>query len=163
MNTRFSIGGLFKSADNWLLAVLGVMGMSFFAQTWNYRPSAAMFPRLVSAIVAVLCLYQLGENIWTALAGKSLPGKKAREDAPAAVAWYWVAIAMSAYLALIYIVGFNLATFLFLLAFPPLVGYRRWTVIVPVALVLTVAVALSFGSILHVLLPQGMLGSLLGW
>lgn len=163
MNTRFSVRGFVQCADNWLLASLGVMALSFFTQTWNYRTAAAMFPRLVSMIVAVLCIYQLGENVWTALAGKDQTGKKARGGTAVAIAWYWAVLAMVVYLAMIVIIGFNLATLAFMIGFPPLVGYRRWVVISVVAIVMTVSVALSFGSILHVQLPGGWLGSVMGW
>ena len=139
------------------------MAVSFFAQTFNYRTSAAMFPRLVSMIVAALCIYQLGENIWTALGRKSQTGKKSKGGIAVAIAWYWVVLAMVVYLAMIVIIGFNLATLAFMVGFPPLVGYRRWVVIGIVGLVMTVSVALSFGSILHVQLPGGLLGSVMGW
>jgi hypothetical protein len=163
MNTRSSIRELLKSADNWLLAFLGVMSVVFFVDTWHFRPAAAMFPRLIAGIVAALCIYQLGENIWTWWAGKSPAGKKAKEQQEVAIAWYWIALAIALYLVLILVIGFNPATLVFLLVFPRLVGYRRWSVTVPVAIVLTVAVAFSFGSMLHVQLPVGLLGSAMGW
>jgi hypothetical protein len=70
---------------------------------------------------------------------------------------------MGAYLALIVVIGFNLATLVFMILYPPLIGYRRWVVIVPFAVIMTAAVAYCFGSILHVQLPIGILGSALGW
>ncbi len=163
MNTRSPIRGFLKSADNWLLGFLGVMGIVFFADTWHYRPAAAMFPRLIAGIVAILCIYQLGENVWTYWTGTRPGGKKATEQQKGVIAWYWIVLAIALYLVLILVIGFNPATFVFLLAFPRLVGYRRWIVTVPVAVVLTVAVAFSFGSVLHVQLPVGLLGSAMGW
>jgi hypothetical protein len=86
-----------------------------------------------------------------------------KSETLAGIAWYWVVLAMGIYLALIPIIGFNPATLVFMTAFPPLVGYRRWVVIIPFAVVMTVAVAYSFGTILHIQLPIGILGSALGW
>ncbi len=163
MKTSTSLGGLFKKADTWLLTGLAVMGIVFFFDTFHYRPAAALFPRIVSGVVAILCLYELGGTVWAAVRGKPLAEKRRKEEAPTAIAWYWVALVMALYLALIPLVGFNLATLAFMLAFPPLVGYRRWIVIVPFAVIMTVAVAYAFGSILHVMLPTGLLGSALGW
>lgn len=153
---------LFKTADNWLLAGIAVMAFIFFLQTWNYRTSAAMFPRLVSALVAFFCLYQLFENGLAAWRGKDSTRKKAGPERVVALAWYCVALAITAYLALIVVVGFNIGTLVLMIAFPPFIGYRRWVVIVPTAVILTLVVAYSFGSILHVQLPEGILGSLVG-
>lgn len=162
MKSTTSLGGLFKRVDTWLLAMLAAMGIVFFFDTFHYRAAAALFPRIVSVAVAVLCLYELGGKIWTVLRGKPLAEKKRKDDAPAAIGWYWVALAMGAYLALIPLVGFNLATLAFMIAFPPLIGYRRWIVTLPFAVIMTVAVAYSFGTILHVQLPIGLLGAALG-
>ena len=113
--------------------------------------------------VAVLCLYELGGKIWAVVRGKPVAEKIRKADSPAAIGWYWVVLALAAYLALIPLIGFNLATLAFMIAFPPLVGYRRWIVIVPFAIIMTVAVAYSFGTILHVQLPTGLLGQAMGW
>ena len=162
MDTQSAVRKLFKSPDNWMLAIFSVMAIAFFFDTWHFRAAAALFPRLVSGIVAVLCLYGLGESIWTAVRGKA-PARKAKAEGPRAIAWYWVVLTMAAYLALIVVIGFNLATLAFMILFPPLIGFRRWVIIVPFAVIMTAAVAYSFGSILHVQLPIGILGSALGW
>ncbi len=162
MNTRSSLRGFVHSPDNWLLALLGVMALSFFAQTWGYRAAAATFPRLVSMIVAVLCILLLAEKIRTARAGAGQTGKS-KGGSAVAIAWYWVVLTMVAYFAAMLIIGFNLATLAFMIGFPALVGYRRWAVIGIVAIAMTAAVALGFGSFLHVQLPGGLLGNVVGW
>lgn len=149
-----------KNGDNLLLAGLAAVALVFLIQTGDYRPAAAMFPRLVSIVVIGLCFYQLGENAWTFFGGKPLKTKKkATEESVPGMAWYWIFLSVLVYFGLIYVLGFVLSTALYLLAFPVLVGYRRWVTIAVVAVVMTLLVHFSFGSILHVPLPEGMVGS----
>ncbi len=161
MNPR-QLREFFSSADTWLLAGIGALAVIFFAMTFSYRPAAAFFPRVVTVIVAVLCLYELAMNVRTARAGQLVPRDKS-EEAAQGIAWYHALLAIAAYCALIYGLGFVLATLVFLIGFPPLIGYRRWVVIVITAAVLTVLVEVSFVRFLHVSLPKGWLPTLFGW
>ncbi len=162
MNTRQPIREFFSSADTWLLAGLGTLAVVFFAMTFSYRAAAAFFPRVVTVIVAVLCLYELAMNVRAARAGQ-LAQRDKSEEGGRGIAWYHALLAIAAYCALIYVVGFDLATLVFLIGFPLRVGYRNWIVVVITAVVLTALVEISFVRFLHVPLPKGLLGALLGW
>ncbi|GEM_PF-2193083 len=161
MHTRQTIGEFLKNADNWLLGALGAMAVVFFVQTFGYRPAAALFPRIVSTVVAALCFYELGVNLWTFLAARSKTRPRG-DAARGGAAWYWVFLSLVIYVGLIYLVGFNFATAIYLIAFPIMVGYRRWAIVLVTAIVLTVLVDVGFGRFLHVPLPAGLLGGLLG-
>ncbi len=153
---------MLASADAWLLAGLGALAIVFFVMTFNYRPAAALFPRIVTIIVAALCIYELGVSLRAALAGQ-LAAREQREEVARGLRWYHALLAIAAYCALIYVLGFDLATLAFLIVFPPLTGYRRWIIIVIAAVVITVLVEVSFVRFLHVPLPKGWLPTLLGW
>ncbi len=155
------IDTLLKDADNWLLVILGGMAVVFFVQTWQYRPAAALFPRIVSFVVAALCFYELGVNFWAARSAAS-KGGETEHAAQSGLAWYWAFASLLAYLFLIAIIGFDLATVAYLFAFPVLVGYRRWVVIALTAVIVTVLVDISFGRFLHVPLPPGLVSTWLG-
>ena len=162
MNIRQPIRAFFASADTWLLAGLGALALVFFAMTYSYRPAAAFFPRIVTIIVAVLCFYELAMNLRAALAGQLAQRDKSEESAQG-IAWYHALLAIVVYCASIYLFGFDLATLLFLIGFPLRVGYRNWIVILITAIVLTAVVEIGFIRFLHVPLPKGLLGALLGW
>ena len=63
----------------------------------------------------------------------------------------------SRYVAMIVLLGFPIATLMYLLACPRLMGYPRWKVLIPYAVLLTSAVFLAFAYVLHVRFPQGLL------
>jgi putative tricarboxylic transport membrane protein len=153
---------LLVSADTWLLAGLGALALVFFAMTFQYRAAAALFPRIITVIVAALCIYELGVSLRAALAGQ-LIAREQREEVARGIRWHHALLAIAAYCALIYVLGFDFATLAFLIGFPLLTGYRRWIIIVIVAVVITVLMEVSFVRFLHVPLPKGWLPALLGW
>ncbi len=160
-SNRDIVGELLRDADNWLLVILGGMGVVFFILTWQYRPSAAFFPRIVSFVVAALCFYELGVNFWTARSAVSKEGET-DHAVQQGLAWYWAFASLLVYFFLISLVGFDLATVAYLFVFPVLVGYRRWVVIAITAVVVTALVDVSFGQFLHVPLPPGLINAWLG-
>jgi hypothetical protein len=161
VSTRRIISGLLSDADNWLLVILGGMAVVFFILTWQYRPAAAFFPRIVSFVVAALCSYELGVNFWTARSAAP-KGGEAKPAVQQGLAWYWAFASLLAYFLLISLAGFDVATVAYLFVFPVLVGYRRWVVIAITAVVVTVLVDASFGQFLHVPLPPGLINAWLG-
>lgn len=156
---RRAISAWIKGADNWLLLGVGVLASVFFAQTFNYKPSAALFPRVVSVVVAALCLYQLGSNVWEKRISN---GASAAASSASGLAWHWTFLSLLAYVGLIALIGFLWATALYLLGFPILMGYRRWRVLLIVTVVMTLLVEFSFNRFLHIPLPEGMIQSLMG-
>ncbi len=161
MITKPNAAQFFKSWDNLLLAGGAVVAFILLLQTGDYRPAAALFPRIVTIVVIVLCLYQLGENAWAFFRGQaSKKKKKEAPEAPAGMAWYWIFLTIVAYFVLIEVLGFLLATAIYMVGFPVLLGYRRWVIILAVMILLTASVGYSFGTILHVPLPEGMISSL---
>ena len=153
MQKRFEL--IVKAPDNWILSVLGTLGVVFFSQTYGYRTAAALFPRLVSMVVASLCFYQLGENIWRVLSkgtmGEEKPGK-ARHG----LAWFWCLGIVIVYYGLIHLIGFVLGTGVFLVIFPIASGYRRWLIALIVAVTTAIATVLSFSVLLQLPLPEGI-------
>lgn len=146
----------------YLLITFSLVGVVFFLMTWSFSPTAALFPRIVTFVVGVLSLYTLAG--WLRARYKKEKGEKAAPDSSpgAGMAWYVSLSAMVAYFILIYVAGFVLATLIYLLALPLMMGYKRKVTAAVVAVIFAVIIYFSFGAILHVPLPAGWLGKLLG-
>ncbi len=141
-----------------LMFVLGAFAAIFFVDTFNYNPTAALFPRVIS-IFSILCV------VWTILRrivtlsrsspGTSEPAEARKEDT---MRWYTSAGTMVAYFILIHILGYTLTTLLYLVAIPVLLGYRKYKIIFLVGILWTVSFVAVFGYFLHTRIPGGLLG-----
>ncbi len=149
-----------KSQENWLILFLGSLAAYFFIKTFSYRPAAALFPRIVSAIVAILSFYHLAENIWKALK-KQPEAEITVAEIPVCLPWYGSFVLILLYLLLIYLIGFVFATGLFMIFFPVAAGYRRWPVIITTALATALLIDLSFNRLLQIQLHEGILFTML--
>jgi hypothetical protein len=138
------------------LAVLGfcaiVLGLTFTFDTipaaLTHGMSAAAFPRLLLAVIAVLVL----ALAWSAR-GRA---DEVREPVPAMV--YYTAAAMLAVMGVLWLAGFYVAAVAAIVGIGMLWGERRW------ALLLASGVGLAFGLYLlftkgfGILLPRGLIG-----
>lgn len=147
---------IIKSQENWLILFLGSLAVYFFIKTFSYRPAAALFPRIVSAIVALLAFYHLAENIGKAFK-KQPEAHKTAAELPVCLPWYGSLVLVLLYLLLVYLVGFILATGLFMIFFPLAAGYRRWPVIIVTAVATALLIDLSFNRFLQIQLHEGIL------
>ena len=66
-------------------------------------------------------------------------------------------IGVLCYIAIVYFLGFVVASTLFITIATMVGGYRRWTVVVPSAIFVSVCLRLIFRYGLHVQLPEGLL------
>jgi hypothetical protein len=148
-----------RNSENWILSILGAFGVVFIVQTYGYRPSAALFPRLVGMVVAFLCFYQLGENVWLTVSGRPDKTEKS-ERAAQGLTWHWSFLLILLYFGLICLIGFVWGTGLFLIFFPFAVGYKRWVATLIVAVVTSILIEVSFSVFLQIPLPSGVLWTL---
>ena len=148
-------------------AVFGIFAAAFLAQTWSYNPTAALFPRIVSAAVVLLVVYLISGRL---LAARPKGPRPASGDSSSAAApeapqrpatpvlnWPAALVSFVAYFLLIYLVGFGIATLFYGLAMPYLMGYRNRLVTIAFALSLSLALVLGFGRLFSVPLPKGIL------
>ena len=136
--------------ESLLLLILCGFALAFLLETTTLGPTAALFPRLV----AEATLLALVTGLAFLFLSSSAPTTKRR---PAATS-FGAAIALQAgYVAMVILLGFPIATLMYLLACPRLMGYQRWKILFPYAVLLTSAVFLAFAYILHVRFPRGLL------
>jgi len=148
-----------SNLEGFLLLILGAFAASFLVQSWELGQTAAMFPRLVAgASLALLALVTAFE-----LMGKGSARKKPLEAvttrAPDAILWPVALAVQIGYIALVVLVGFSLATLIYLMGSPLQMRYRRWGVLGAFAILLTATVVASFTYLFHVRLPEGLLWS----
>ena len=153
---------LFLDPDIVLMAVLGVFAGAFLLETRAYNPTAALFPRLVSIFSLVLIVWTIAQRCLTLRRkARSSPDTKAEAGTKAegALAWYWSLATMVGYFVLIYVLGFNLVTLIYLLVLPVLLGYRRYKIVLITGVLSTVAFVTVFSYVLHARIPEGIVAS----
>ncbi len=153
-----------------LLVIIGGLALVFFAQTFTYEGTiTGLFPRIVSSLVILMVAYLL------VFKSREMPGSaqdkagdgqvgawgKSTTDLHPMMKWQVSVLLMIAYFALIYLIGFGIATFLYALAIPVLLQYKNKLVTVIFALVTAVLLVVLFGVLLYVPLPQGLIFELL--
>jgi hypothetical protein len=142
--------------ESLLLIVLGGFALLFFISSKDSNPTAALFPRLVSA--AALLLLACDLFLGGVKSGKPPVAKEEPETHPQSSAWLPAMGLQTGYLIFIYLIGFIPATFLFLLAAPWQMRYRRRPIIALHAILLTLAIFASFQWLFNVRLPKGFVG-----
>jgi hypothetical protein len=153
-------GQVVKNSENWVLAVLGALGTVFFIQTFHYRFSAGLFPRIVNTVLAFLCFYRLYKNIKEASIGRTA-GEEKTGPVGTGLRWYWSFVITVLYFGMICLIGFVWATGLFLLTFPIAAGYKRWMIVFIVAVATALLTEIIFSMFLQLSLPKGILFTLI--
>ena len=116
----------------------------------------AFYPRIVLGITALLSAALVVQALYAARRSGATAPDDARPNYALVVTSFAV---FGGYVAVLPLLGFRIATVVFLLALPPLLerprGSRAWAVMVIVALVTSFATFHLFQDYLSVLLPRG--------
>jgi hypothetical protein len=150
-----------------------VVGLALAAAMWVYigridyaaRPGQLgpdTWPKMALGLMAAVCLFEIvrgfvrGAAVTRGVA--DLLANPEEEQGGASHPWLLVGgiVLVSVYAVLVPVLGFLLATFLFLGAFMYLGGYRRHAAIWSISAAATVAVGLLFLRVAYVSLPRGM-------
>jgi len=129
--------------------------------TWDYNPTAALFPRWVAIASVLLGL----ASVATQLHGEQKPRAQGYDEdfpqpGPGAIPWPAVLALQAGYIFAIYLLGFTEATLLYLIVGPIQMHYRRWGIIAVQALFLTIIISGSFIWFFNIRLPKGVLWTL---
>jgi hypothetical protein len=148
------------------VAVATIAGFSglFLFQTYQYGHRAALFPRVVSLTVLFLTGFFIVSRLRRAMAKQKSAAKEeparvkiaGELDRAAGVNWLVTLSAATAFFILIYLVGFGLATFIYVAAHLYLAGYRRHSVVFLFAMAMAVLIV-GTGYLFSIPLPQGLL------
>jgi putative tricarboxylic transport membrane protein len=141
-----------------LLIILCGFALAFLLETTRLQQTAALFPRLVAEVslfVFVIALaFRLLKNSETAV---QQPVSISAKKPPNATSFGAVLTLQAAYLAAVFLLGFPIATLMYLVVCPRFMGYQRWRILLPYSVLLTSAVFLAFAYVLHVRFPGGLL------
>lgn len=124
------------------------------------------WPRAILVLLAAVCVYQLVKSLLSPEARSAegmlqhylnkAAGSDTAENAPPSAARLLLGVgATVAYVLLVDVLGFFLATAAFIAAFIALGGYRRWPVIAACGLGGSLAMVLLFMKVVYVSLPLG--------
>jgi len=153
-----------------LLAGAGVfyyLALGIDASAAAGRIGPDVWPRAVLALLAMVCVYELAKSFFSADARSaggmlqdyldaSMASVEAQSAAPPSVLRLALGMgATLAYVLLVDVLGFFLATAAYLAAFIAVGGYRRWGIIAACALAGSLAMVVVFMRIVYVSLPLG--------
>ena len=144
-----------------LLALLMAVSVGMVVEGRNYEPAVALFPNLIAALMLLMSLWRVYTLIKDGVLKASWQITRLLSPGPLfgnALSWHWSVIGLVGYSVLIALVGFIIATGVYMALVPVLLGYRRWGVIAAVT-VLTPAALFAVGSFFHLFLPAGILAS----
>ena len=135
-----------------IVIALIVLCVYVFMSAGGFKGNSGMLPRIVSVLTGALCFMQLGVSV---RAYKELAGV---EDAPAAPAKNFIlaSLVLIAYTVVIFIVGYYIATAIYLCGSIYLFGYRKKPVILAITLGLVAFVYFLFNFLMYVKMPTGL-------
>ena len=143
-----------------LLVLFGGFAAVFLVLSKDYNSTAALFPRWV-AIVSLLALAALiFQRFVHPIRTSGASDEEVIEPSAEAISRPAVFALQGAYILLIYVLGFFVATLLFLLIAPIQLRYKRRRVVVVQSLVVTLAIAGSFLWLFGIPLPAGVIWDL---
>ncbi len=149
--------------ETFAVGAIALFSGLFLYQTYQYGRRAALFPRIISLTVLFLTAVffysrvrrirkQTGASETTVIdtnSGRSCDGAEK-------VSWIVTLSVATAFLVLIYLIGFGPATFFYVPAHLYISGYRRHKVIFGFALAMAILMVGS-GYLFSIPLPQGVL------
>jgi len=140
-----------KKLEVLLLAILGSFALTFLFLSRDYNATAALFPRLI----AVAALVFLAAGIAVRKSGYMGSDPSLLHFKPSTLAL------QGGYVIFIYLVGFFVATLLYLIIAPIQLRYEHRGVAIATSIVLTLLLAGSFMWLFDIQLPPGAIWELL--
>lgn len=146
-----------STLEGFLLLILGGFAATFFVQSWQFGETAAMFPRLVAGASLALLVLAVAFQIRGEAGARKKQIETMTARPPDAVPWSIALGIQIGYIVLVVLLGFSIATLIYLIGAPLHMRYRRWGVLGAYAVLLTATVVASFTYLFHVRLPEGLL------
>ncbi|SNZ21143.1 tripartite tricarboxylate transporter TctB family protein [Cohaesibacter gelatinilyticus] len=150
-----------RSKDILFCSLTFIAASAVLITSFSYQPASAYFPQLLAIFIAILAV-TLGINRLKASADPTADAEAEKSRDLADLAGFAkVVISILAYTGLMLVVGFPLATFLFLSLTMVISGERRPLLVLPVALGLTGLLYFLFFWFLGVYPPEALLFELI--
>jgi hypothetical protein len=151
----------FFDIDLLLLGLPVCFAILFLIDSRSYNPTAALFPRLVATITLGLLFGALIQHyVRLYRQARQIPEMEeagTESERSGGIKWYLNLAIILAYFLLIYVVGFIWASLLYLLATPIIMGYRKFKIVVVIALFWVIIFIYVFYELLQARIPKGLL------
>jgi hypothetical protein len=144
-----------RKADILFCSIAIAASLIVLVASLSYQSASAYFPRLLAIFVAILAA-SLGFSRFKAPAEACETVNDANAEL---LGFAKVVVSLLVYTGALLVIGFNVATILFLLAMMVLLGARKPLIIVPVALGLTALLAFLFFWFLGVSPPEALINN----
>ena len=152
-----------KILDVSAAVIIVVVSAIFLMMTSNLGRTASLFPKILCITIITLVLFYIGVQLYNNYKNSSVKpsGKEAKAkkglagDVPKSGCWYIIIGSIAIYFGLIYLIGFGVASFFYIIALSYFGGYRRMKVVMPVALGMAVFLVI-IGRLFNIPLPKGL-------
>ncbi len=131
-------------------AALGAATMIYFL---SIPPKSAFYPRMISIAIIILGLVIIFSAV---KAAKAAPDKPEQAKAKKEISYSSVALIII-YLFVYYFafqyIGYTIPTFLMIVAASATLGYRKWKILLPTALLVSIGLYVAFSQVFNVRFP----------
>jgi len=136
-----------------VVVVLIALCIYVFVTAGGFKGTSGLFPRIVSALTALLCFLQLGASV------RELRQVQDVQDGPVKSnkGFLLASGSLILYVVLIFVLGYYVATALYLCASVYLFGYHKKLVIVLIVLGMIAFIYGLFNVLMYVNMPKGLL------
>lgn len=157
-----------KVMDKIFLGVLTLFFGIILFQSMNLNRTAGLMPKYVCSFALVLCAVTLFVDVIKERTKTSADSAKekeesadwqdyAKDDDNKGIAVWVTLLCMVGYLIMLWLFGFIIASLVITILLPVLMQYKKWVVVIPVALCATISIYFSFIYIFHISLPGGII------
>lgn len=136
-----------------VVGVLLILCIYVFLTAGGFKGSSSLFPRIVSALAAILCVLQLRVSVQTL---RKLQGA---QDEPGKMNKNFLLACSSLviYVISIFVLGYYVATLLYLCVSIYLFGYRKKLVVGLVSIGMIAFIYGLFNVLMYIKMPKGLL------
>lgn len=137
-------------------SMLLVSAVILFLSFTQLNPEVASVPKLISIAVIAMCIVSLIKEVKSV---ESSPQDAAKgdgdEDSPAQrIPWWCMLVLSILYTVLIQVLGFFVATILFLVIVPYLHGFKKWTLILIYGISFLIIYWIGFEKLMQIRFPS---------
>ncbi|HMM19751.1 MAG TPA: tripartite tricarboxylate transporter TctB family protein [Selenomonadales bacterium] len=144
------------TAERWIATGSLVFSVAYGIAGWNLPrfTMAAVVDAHVFPIFVACCQFALSLWLWV-ISGSEEPQQSPYAHLQLRPGLFLLLMA-AVFIEILEPAGFIIATFLFLAVGPYILGWRKWIISIPLAVVLAVGIFLLFNNYLMVPLPEGI-------
>lgn len=148
------------NGDIIITIIIGLFSLMMLLLSVDYPKEARRFPQIVAGFTLILCIFQIAMFLIRSKQKKESEQKDERDSESSsnipAKKWIGVFCITLAYYLVVVPIGFIISSILLLSVIPVYLGYRRYKIIISVAVITTLIAYYIFTGIFYVPLPKGL-------